>query len=145
MSPWWWVAIAIALGAGEMLTTTTLLLWSALAALGTAMVFWVIGPTDWPAQVAAFAALSILLTFVGRLVLARRSPRPDAASPLNRRADQLVGRDGEVLAFDQNEGRILIDGIPWRARLEGGLPIPLAGDRVRIVAADGIVVLVRPL
>lgn len=145
MSPWWWLAIAIALAAGEMLTTTTLLLWSALAALGTALVVWLGGPADWPTQIATFAGLSVLLTLAGRLLLARRRPRPDAASPLNRRADQLVGRDGEVLSFDRGEGRILIDGIPWRARLEGGLPTPVAGDRVRIVAADGIVVVVRPL
>lgn len=145
MSPWWWAAIAIALGAGEMLTTTTLLLWSALAALGTAVVFWIAGPAGWAIEVATFAALSILLTVMGRIILARRRPRPDAASPLNRRAEQLIGRDGEVLAFDRGEGRVLIDGIPWRARIEGDLPVPVAGERVRIVAADGIVVVVRPL
>lgn len=144
MSPWWWVALAIALGAGEMLTTTTLLLWSAIAALGTAVVFWLAGPAGWPVQLGVFAVLSILITFAGRMIVSRRR-RPDAASPLNRRAEQLVGREGEVLAFDRSEGRILIDGIPWRARLEGALPIPAPGDRVRIVAAEGIVVVVRPL
>ncbi|MFT3973585.1 MAG: NfeD family protein [Amaricoccus sp.] len=144
MNPWWWVALAIALGAGEMLTTTTLLLWSALAALGTAVVFWASGPAGWPVQVATFAVLSILITVAGRLVLARRRPAI-AGSSLNRRAEQLVGRDGEVLAFDGIEGRIVIDGVPWRARLEGALPMPAVGDRVRIVAAEGIVVVVRPL
>jgi len=144
MSPWWWVAIAIALGAGEMLTTTTLLLWSAVAALGTALVFWLAGPAGWPAQLGVFAGLSILITFAGRLLVSRRR-WADAASPLNRRAEQLVGRDGDVLAFDRSEGRILIDGVPWRARLEGGLPTPAPGDRVRIVAVEGIVVVVRLL
>ena len=144
MSPWWWVAVAIALGAGEMLTTTTLLLWSALGALGTALVFWLAGPADWPLQLGVFAVLSILITFAGRLFVSRR-PRSDAATSLNRRTEQLVGRDGEVLAFNHDEGRVLVDGIPWQARLEGALPIPAPGDRVRIVAADGTVIVVRPL
>lgn len=145
ISPWWWVALAILLGAGEMLTTTTLLMWSAAAALVTALVSWAFGLTGWPAQVALFAVLSILLTFAARLTFGRRRTGNDAASPLNRRADQLVGRDGAVIAFDHGEGRIEIDGIPWRARLEGALPVPAPGDRVRIVAADGTVVVVRPL
>lgn len=139
------MALAIALGAGEMLTTTTLLLWSAIAAALTAVAFALAGPSDWPAQVATFAILSIILTFAGRLIVSRRRGRSDAASPLNRRSEQLVGRDGEVLAFDGNEGRILVDGIPWRARLEGALPVPAPGDRVRIIAAEGVVVIVRPL
>lgn len=146
ISPWWWVALAILLGAAEMLTTTTLLMWSAAAALATALVSWAFGLTGWPAQVALFAALSIVLTFAARLALGRRRPVVgDAASPLNRRADQLVGRDGRVLTFQHDEGRIEIDGIPWRARLEGALPVPAPGDRVRIVAAEGTVVVVRPL
>lgn len=139
------MALAIALGAGEMLTTTTLLLWSAIAAALTAVAFALAGPANWPAQVATFAILSIILTFAGRLIVSRRRGRSDAASPLNRRSEQLVGRDGEVLAFDGNEGRILVDGIPWRARLEGALPVPAPGDRVRIIAAEGVVVIVRPL
>ena len=40
VSPWWWVALAILLGAIEMLTPTTVLVWSALAALVTALALW---------------------------------------------------------------------------------------------------------
>jgi inner membrane protein len=145
VSPWWWVALAILLGAGEMLTTTTLLLWSALGALATAGLVWLAGPLDWPVQLAVFAVSSVSITFAGRALAGRRRSGSDAASALNRRSDQLVGRECEVIAFDHGEGRVTVDGIPWRARIEGGLPIPVPGDRVRIVAAEGIVVVVRPL
>lgn len=145
MSPWWWVVLAVLLGAGEMLTTTTLLLWSALGALVTAAVFWLFGPTAWPLEVGTFAVLSVAITLVGRAITQRRQPRPDAATPLNRRAAQLVGREAEVISFDRGEGRVTVDGIPWRARIESGLPAPLPGERMRIVATDGIVVIVRQL
>lgn len=145
MSPWWWVALAVLLGAGEMLTTTTLLLWSALGALATAGAFWLLGPTEWPLQVGTFAVLSIAITLVGRTIVQRRGSHPDAAAPLNRRAAQLIGREAEVIAFDQGEGRVTVDGVPWRARIEGGLPAPAPGERIRIVATDGIVVIVRQI
>ena len=40
---------------------------------------------------------------------------------------------------------MVVDGIPWPARLEPGSLPPSAGERVRIVAADAITVRVRPL
>lgn len=145
MSPWWWVALAVLLGAGEMLTTTTLLLWSALGALATAAVVWLLGPAAWPLELGIFAVLSVAITLVGREITRRRQSRPDAATPLNRRAAQLVGREAEVISFHHGEGRVTVDGIPWQARIEGGLPAPTPGERLRIVATDGIVVIVRHL
>ena len=47
--------------------------------------------------------------------------------------------------FDGDEGKVTVDGIPWPARLDGRSSPPAAGDRVEVVAADGIVVWVRPL
>jgi membrane protein implicated in regulation of membrane protease activity len=50
-----------------------------------------------------------------------------------------------VLSFEHGEGKVDVDGIPWPARIEGPAPTPVPGERVRVVAADGIVVWVRPL
>ena len=50
-----------------------------------------------------------------------------------------------MTAFDAHEGKVTVDGIPWPARLEGKSSPPAAGDRVTVVAADGIVIWVRPL
>jgi inner membrane protein len=144
ISPWWWVALAILLAAIEMVTITTLLVWSALAALVTAVVLWVAPGLGGAGQVALFAALSIVFTFAGR-ALVQRYGYGERASTLNRRAAQIVGRDGVVLSFEFDEGKVSVDGVPWPARLPQGTPTPAPGDRVRVTAADGIVVWVTPL
>jgi inner membrane protein len=143
VSPWWWVALAILLGAIEMLTPTTVLVWSAAAALVTALVLW-LAPLGLFAQVALFAVLSIVFTFAGRALVPRRI-QPDDGSTLNRRTDQVLGREAVVVAFEHGEGRVTVDGVPWPARLEPGMAVPEAGDRVLVTGADGIVVRVRPL
>ena len=143
ISPWWWVALAILLAAAEMVTITTVLVWAAVAALITAILLWLVfglGPFE---QIGIFAALSIVFFFVGRALVGRYG-QPGGGDPvLNRRAAQLVGRDAVVVAFDHGEGQVTVDGVPWPARLEGPTA-PAPGDRVVIVAADGIVVRVRP-
>ncbi len=144
MSAWWWVAAAILFGAGEMLTTTTLLLWMALGALATAGFVAVAGAHGWTMELGFFAVVSIACTFAGRALMARRSRTP-VGSGLNRRAEQLVGRDGEIVDAAPGEGRVTVDGVPWPARMDGGGSLPAAGSRVRVVGADGIVVVVRPL
>jgi inner membrane protein len=143
VSPWWWVALAILLGAIEMLTPTTVLVWSAAAALVTALVLW-LAPLGLAAQVALFAVLSIVFTFAGRAMLPRRL-QPEDGSTLNRRADQVLGREAVVVGFDHGDGQVTVDGVPWPARLEPGSAVPQAGDRVLVTGADGIVVRVRPL
>ena len=45
----------------------------------------------------------------------------------------------------RGEGKVEVDGVPWPARLEAMSPVPAPGDRVRILAADGIVVWVEPV
>ena len=144
ISPWWWVALAILLAAIEMLTVTTLLVWSASAAFLTAVVLWLMPGLGWAAQLAIFASLSIVFTFAGR-ALVQRYGYGERASTLNRRAAQLVGRDGVVLSFEFDEGKVNVDGVPWPARLPEGTPTPAPGDRVRVTAADGIVVWVTPI
>jgi membrane protein implicated in regulation of membrane protease activity len=144
ISPWWWVALAILLAAAEMLTVTTVLVWSAGAALVTALALWLAPGLGGAEQIALFGALSIAFTFAGRWFVDRFGRR-EGGVKLNRRAEQLVGRDGVVLSFEHGEGKVDVDGIPRPARIEGPAPTPVPGERVRVVAADGIVVWVRPL
>jgi membrane protein implicated in regulation of membrane protease activity len=147
ISPWWWVAAAILLAALEMLTVSTVLIWSALAAIVTALwLFAVPGlPGTW--QLACFGLLSIAFTFAGRALVSRLGfgDDKDGAGQLNRRAAQLVGRDAVVVSFEAREGQVTVDGVPWPARLDVGAQTPATGDRVSVVAADGIVVRVRPV
>ena len=145
ISPWWWVALAILLAAAEMVTITTVLVWAAVAALITAILLWIAPGLGGYEQIGIFAALSIVFFFVGRALVARfGQPGGDEAATLNRRAQQLVGREGVVASFERTEGKVTVDGVPWPARLDAGAATPAPGDVVRVTAADGIVVWVRP-
>ncbi len=60
------------------------------------------------------------------------------------RTEPLIGREG-VVTFDiettVGAGRVNVGGEDWAARAQGPLP---AGTRIRVVAADGIVLEVVP-
>jgi membrane protein implicated in regulation of membrane protease activity len=145
VSPWWWVAFAILLGAVEMLTISTVLIWSALAALVTALALWVWPWMTTPAQITLFAVLSIAFSFIGRAFVGRWGEKADDNQQLNQRAAQIVGREAVVDSFAGDEGQVTVDGVPWPARLDAGATAPVPGSRVRITAVDGIVVRVTPV
>ena len=144
-SPWWWVALAILLAAAEMVTITTVLIWAAVAALITAILLWIAPGLGGYEQIGIFAALSIVFFFVGRALVGRFGQPGGATGTLNQRARALVGREGVVSSFERTEGKVTVDGVPWPARLDAGAAIPSPGDVVRVTAADGIVIWVRPV
>ena len=139
------MALAILLAAIELVTITTLLVWSALAAFVTALALWAAPALGGWAQIALFAALSIAFTFAGRWFFGREEGTAPGEPRLNRRAEQVIGREGVVLSFERHDGKVGIDGVPWPARLEPGATTPAPGDMVEVTGADGIVVRVRPL
>jgi inner membrane protein len=143
ISPLWWLAAGLVLLGLEAVTVTTHLIWPALAALGVAILLWLFPGISGIAQLGLFAALTIALIPVGRTLLERLGSG-DGSKRLNRRADQLVGREAVVETFHWHEGQVNIDGVIWPARLDGR-KTPEVGEHVRVIAADGIVVWVRRL
>lgn len=143
ISPLWWLAAAILLAGLEALTVTTHLIWPALAAALTALLLWLMPGLSGVAQIGFFAVFTILFIFAGRAVLNRRAAGGDPAGRLNRRSSQLIGREAIVETFHWHEGQVNIDGVIWPARLDEGRKAPAPGERVRVIAADGIVVWVR--
>lgn len=141
-SAWWWIALAIALGAVEILTFTYFLIWIALAAMtvGLAMVAFPLGGQE---QVVAFAVLSILYTFSGRFVLSKGRQTPSDTPGLNRRSEQLIGRKGKALSdFENDEGLVVIDDVRWRARLAIGQI--QKGDSLVVIDAEGMQLICEP-
>ena len=141
-SPWWWIALALALGAVEIVTLTYFMLWLGLASLtvGLALVF----VPDLPGrtQVLSFGLLAIFYTGIGWMYLKRMQPR-DEHTGLNRRSAAVVGRQGIVTgAFKADVGWIEVDGVRWRARLAEGAQAPESGAPVKIVSAEGMTVIV---
>lgn len=142
MSPWWWVAFALALGAVEMATMSFFLIWPALAALLMAGVV-----VAWPdlsgaALVAIFAILAIGLTFLGRSILVRFGDGGGPDSSLNSRSKQLIGRRATVLEWNGGDGIVEIDSIRWKAVWEDTGAAETDG-KVNVTKADGMVLTVR--
>ncbi len=142
LSPWWWVAFGIGLGAVEMATMSFFLIWPALAAVLMAIVVAVAPPMSGEAIVSIWAILSIALTLVGRSLMQRFGDGGEPVSTLNSRGQQLIGRQAKVLNWDHGEGAVEIDGMRWKAVGEHGASF-IAGAPVNVVAADGMTLTVN--
>lgn len=134
ISPWWWVAFALGLGALEMATMSFFLIWPALAALIMAGLVALVPGLSGEVIVSIFAILAIALTFAGRSLL-HRFGDGQPQSNLNSRSAQLVGRHAKVLDWGETRGSVEVDGIRWAATCDA----PLAeGASVRITEANGM-------
>lgn len=146
-SPWWWVAIALALGAVEILTFTYFLLGPASSALTLAAVLFVFPSLSGTLQIALFAVCSVLYAVLGWALMRSVRRRDGTGGPtLNRRGAQMIGRAATVsAAFSAGLGTVTIDGIAWRSRMRGTGADPAAGDVLKVVAVEGATLVVdRP-
>ena len=144
ISPLWWLAVALLLVGIEAVTVTTHLIWPALAASVVAIVLWLNPGLSGIGQIGIFAFLTIAFVLVGRILIDRFGITPEGRKALNRRTENLIGRDAIVENFHWHEGQVNIDGVIWPARLDGRKS-PEVGELVRVIATDGIVVWVRRL
>jgi membrane protein implicated in regulation of membrane protease activity len=136
---WSWVILGLVLVAGEMLAPGVFLIWLGLAALLTGLF---VGATGfgWQAAALVFAALSIVNVILGRMLTRRSSDEPDAATGLNDRGRQLIGRVFRIEAtMTGGEGRVRVGDSSWR--ITG--PELLAGSDVRVVRVEGATLVVE--
>lgn len=142
-SPWWWVALALVLGAAELLTFSYFLLWIACAALTVALAMFLfdIGGV-W--QLALFGLCAIAYTAAGFLAFPRM--RGEAEAPgLNERSARLIGRQAVVRGpFTAGIGAVEIDGVRWRARLAPGVEPPPEGTVMHVSGAEGMTLVLAP-
>lgn len=143
ISPWWWVILAFALGSIEMATMSFFLIWPGLAALGMAGLLILSPDMSGPAQIATYAILSIVFTFIGRFLFAKYGDGGGAADEtLNNRSSLLIGRSAKVLEFDAGNGAVEIEGTRWQARWADGQTAEV-GASVRVTKADPMLVYVE--
>lgn len=137
---WAWTALGAALLAVEVMSGSGWLLWPATAA-GVVAVLTALTPITPPAALAVFAALTILGTFLARRYLPR-TLRPHGRD-INDNIARLVGHEGRAVgAFEDQLGRVFIDGKEWAAELAGDEKLA-AGARVQVVGVHGARLTVR--
>lgn len=145
ISPWYWVAFALALGALEMATFTFFLIWPAMAAATMALVLLIAPDMSPNLQVACFSILSIVFTLAGRYLFRHHLNGSDQANPLlNNRAQRLIGKTAVVLEYDHGFGAVEIEGMRWQANWAKDTSSN-TGDKTRILGAEGMVLNVEPL
>jgi len=139
---WIWLTLGAVLLAIEAALGTEWLLWPAASAGVVALVTLTPAPLGLGGEVALFAALTLVATFVGRRFVTRvQGDGPD----VNDQAARLLGQAGETAGpIVAGDGRVFAGGAEWPAELEGGGDLP-QGVRVVVTAVSGSRLTVRPV
>lgn len=139
-SGWFWWGLALALFALEALLPGAFMLWLGFAAAGTGIVHLLVPGAGLAVQWIVFCVLSLVAVGFGWRYRSRNPPAPSDQPLLNKRAEQLIGRVFPLeTAIRDGRGRLKIGDALWTVE---GDDTP-AGERVRIVAVDGMVLRVH--
>ena len=132
--PWAWIVTGLVLLALELVVPGGYFLWLGTAGIVTGLLAFIPGIT-WPWQVTIFGVLAIAIVVGWTLVTRNRKGTTDNPF-LNRRADRFVGHEGVIdEPIKDGFGRLTLDDTIWR--IAG--PDLAAGEKVRVVGADGAV------
>ncbi len=135
-----WLVAVVAFIVVEAATTALVSVWFAVGA-AAAMVasFFDVG-FGWQMLIfAVVSAITLALMLPGLI-----SRRGEHKAPVTNGSPLTIGKQGVVLvAIEPGDiGRVRVDGLDWQARAE----VPLAkGDRCKVVAVDGAVLIVVPV
>ena len=134
---WSWIVAGLVLLALELVVPGGVLVWLGAAALvtgGLAMLL----PIYWPLQFVLYGVLALLAIWVW--LKSRRGEAPTDSPYLNNRATRFVGQEAVLSEpIRGGFGRLALDDTTWRV----AGPDLEAGQRVRIVRADGPVLTVE--
>lgn len=136
---WAWLALGVLLAAAEIVAPGFFLIWLGFAAIVTGLIAWIL-PIGIPAQLGIFAVLSFVALYGARRWL-MANPITTTDPYLNQRAGRLIG---EVLmvtkAIENGRGRAKVGDGEWP--VHG--PDVAEGTKVRVVSADGGILVVEP-
>jgi membrane protein implicated in regulation of membrane protease activity len=141
VGPFHWLALAALLIGLEMVMPTQYLIWPGIAAAvtGLAASLMAIG---WPAQVALFGVLSIVLV-VASHYLPQAAKLTGSMASLNQRTDQMIGRTATVAEdFHNGQGAVTVGDTRWSAHSVDGIDFA-AGTKVEIVSAESTLLKVK--
>ena len=131
---WTWWVIAGFLLVFELLAPGVFFLWLAIAAAVVGGISLLI-EWPWEAQIATFAILSLVSLVISRKFL-QKNPIETDRPLLNRRADQLLGRELVLsVAIENGEGQVKVSDTIWPAH---GLDMPKGAKVVVSDVREGV-------
>jgi membrane protein implicated in regulation of membrane protease activity len=143
---WFWLAVALAFGVGEVLTLAFYALFVVVGALAAALA--ATAGVSLEGQVIVFAVVSILGVVAARPVMVHYLDRRRGPMVLSG-ADSMIGEEAPVvddIVDAHHPGHVRLHGENWPALSESGSAIP-AGSTVRVTGlrqATLLVVLAHP-
>ncbi len=139
---WTWFIAAVLLLIFEIAAPGIFFIWISVAAAVNGLIVLAVPDLAPAAQGLVFAALAVVSTVLGRRYFGYHDDEDAAASGLNLGGTAHVGRIVTVTRdIRMGEGRVRLNDTEWLAR---GPDAP-AGAVVRIVGADGPVLVVEPV
>ena len=135
-----WLVAIVAFIAVEAATTALVSVWFAVgAAAAMAASFFNIG-FGWQALVFAVVSAITLALMIPTLA----SRRGEHKAPVTTGSPLTIGKQGVVLVDIEpgTLGRVRVDGLDWQAHAETPLP---KGERCKVVAVDGAILIVVPV
>jgi hypothetical protein len=138
--PWSWIVGGLVLLALELVLPGGFLLWMGIAGILTGIIT-LFQPLAWPLQWLIFGVLSLVSIYAWVRLTKGRATQTDRPL-LNQRTEHFMGRE---VVLDQpivdGFGRLTMGDTKWRV---SGPDLP-AGQRVRIIGAEGAVLQVEPV
>lgn len=136
-----WIIVALVLVIVEIFTSGFAVICLAIGAVGGAIA--AACDASLKIQLLAFALASFVALLMVRPLLLRIFPKEEKVKT---NANAMIGRRGTVCnAIEGVEGgRVLIDGVDWKARSADGDDIA-EGEKIEIVGIDSIVLIVKKL
>ena len=139
----YWVVAALVLFIVEMFTSGFSVICLAIGALGGAAA----SLLDWSLeiQLLVFAVVSFVALIAVRPILKRLFFRKGEKVQTN--VDAIIGKRGVVcveIEADDDNGRVMIDGLDWRAKSDNNEPLPV-GTKVEVVERDSVILTVKKL
>jgi len=136
--PWAWVVAGVVLLALELVVPGGYLLWLGVAGIVTGLAS-MFQPIAWPFQFLIFGGLS-LVSIVAWMRYSKGRDQETDSPFLNRRAERFIGHEAVLdEPIHDGFGRLSLGDSVWRI---AGPDLP-AGQKVRIVSADGAVLKVE--
>ena len=134
-----WLIAALVLGIAELAAPGIFLVFLAIAAAITGVAVYALPDLPMAAQLGSFAVWSAVAVLIGRRWY-KDYPVDSSDVKLNDRTARMIGQVVTVeTAIEHGLGRVRVDDGSWLARG----PEMVAGEKVRIVAVDGGVVVVE--
>ena len=136
---WHWWLLGVTFLILEVFAPGVLFMWMGIAAGVVGFVTWLAPGIGWEWQVLGFAALSVISVVLGRKWLTRH-PIVSEQPRLNRRGEQYINRTFTLQEPIVNGlGKIKVDDSTWK--IQG--PECQAGQRVKVIGVDGVVLIVE--